>query len=87
MVSAKKRAVKKLRYFAFSADLLVKLRKENAMTQAQLAEASGLSQGAISNYENGEREPDTEALKKLGKVFGLFFVADWAGTHSDGIKN
>lgn len=75
--------VKKMRYYAFSPNLLIRLRKSRRMTQVQLADASGLSQAAISNYEKGEREPDTEALKKLGKAFSVYFVADWNGLHSE----
>jgi transcriptional regulator with XRE-family HTH domain len=43
-----------------------KLKREGKpATQEWLAEAVGVGQRAISNYENGEREPDLEMLAKL----------------------
>ena len=35
---------------------LRRLRKEKRLTQAQLAEKAGMSNGAISNYESGKRK-------------------------------
>ena len=72
-----------MRYYAFSPNLLIRLRKSKRMTQVQLAEASGLSQSAISNFEKGDREPDNDSLKKLVKAFSVYFVADWNGLHNE----
>lgn len=40
-------------------------REGKPATQEWLAEAVGVGQRAISNYENGEREPDLETLAQL----------------------
>ena len=71
-----------MRQYSFSPALLEKLRKKARLTQAELAQETGITQGAISNYERG-REPDVDALRKLGKFFNLFFVADWKGDFSE----
>lgn len=40
-------------------DRLRRIRKERKLSQAELARASGLSQGAISSYETGNRKSTT----------------------------
>ena len=53
----------------------IKRRRERAgMTQAELAEASGIAQGRLSEYERGARDPSLGALRKLAKVLGPFEV-------------
>lgn len=47
------------------------LRKENQVTQVQLAKMLGVSQQTISKYENGSREPDNATLLKLSKMFNV----------------
>lgn len=44
--------------------------KEQDWSQADLARASGLTTGAVSNYING-RIPDESALRKIAKAFRL----------------
>ncbi len=41
------------------------LRKEQHMTQQQLADALGLAKSTISMYETGQREPDYATLEAL----------------------
>lgn len=41
------------------------LRQHRELTQSQLAEISGVSRAAISDFERGEREPGPESLKRL----------------------
>lgn len=53
----------------FNEWLLEKL-KELDWSQADLARASGLTTGAVSNYING-RTPDESALRKLAKALRL----------------
>ena len=74
-----------MRYYAFSPALLVKLRKNRNMTQKQLAEQTGISQASISILEDPNREnrPDFKTLTELGRIFKVFFVADWAGIHTE----
>ena len=45
------------------------LRKEKGITIHDIAEISGLSSTAISNYERGLRSPDAETIIKLAKFF------------------
>jgi transcriptional regulator with XRE-family HTH domain len=44
--------------------------QELTWSQADLARASGLTRGAVSNYING-RIPDEAALRKIAKAFKL----------------
>ncbi|MFS1539522.1 MAG: helix-turn-helix transcriptional regulator [Candidatus Phlomobacter fragariae] len=54
---------------------LKKLRKQTGMTQAGLANALGLTQGAIAHYEKGIRRLNIDTAKKILSEFnsrGLF---------------
>ena len=44
---------------------LKSLRKQNKMTQADLAQVLNYGYTAISNYESGRNEPSISDLKKL----------------------
>lgn len=48
-----------------------KLRKEKGMTQEELAKALNITRSALSLYEIGKRDPDTETLKKIAEYFGV----------------
>ncbi|MCR5040482.1 MAG: helix-turn-helix domain-containing protein [Clostridia bacterium] len=48
---------------------LKELRKENGMTQRQLAERLGVTKSMVSYYELSERFPSPEILIRLAKVF------------------
>ncbi len=52
-------------------EAIKKHRKEKNMTQADLAEATGLSLTSIAKYEQGSRVPKTLALLKLNEVLDL----------------
>lgn len=45
------------------------------MTQAEAAEGSGISQSALSLYEQGRREPMAMAIKRLSITYGISM--DW----------
>lgn len=51
--------------------LILKLRKENNMTQLQLAEKMGISDKAVSKWERGLGCPDIELLTELSEIFGV----------------
>lgn len=51
----------KLRYY----------RKENKMTQDELAEKLGLGKGTISNYESGYRTPQEHRLFELAEILNI----------------
>ncbi len=47
------------------------LREKNQLTQEQMAERLMVSRQAISRWENGDTQPDTESLKLLSKEFNV----------------
>ena len=51
------------------AENIVELRKENEMTQAQLAEKLNYSDKAVSKWERGESLPDIAVLKSVADIF------------------
>ena len=50
---------------------LQNLRKKNMLSQEKLAELVGVSRQAVSKWETGLSNPDTENLIKLGEIFNL----------------
>lgn len=61
------------------ANRLKRLREEAGLTQAGLAEVSGVPIGSIRNYEQGHREPLWDTAFKLAKALGVgveAFVTD-----------
>jgi transcriptional regulator with XRE-family HTH domain len=51
--------------------ILKTLRKQAGMTQAQLAEASGLNRVTIARYELGTIVPNFDSAVKLAKALGV----------------
>ena len=47
------------------------LRKENNMTQEQLAERLYVSRAAVSKWESGKGYPNIESLKAISKLFSV----------------
>ena len=52
-------------------DVLLNLRKQAGITQQALADYLGISRQAYANYENGNRSPDYQTLKKLSSYFSV----------------
>ena len=52
-------------------DFLYELRKEKGMTQAELAEALGVTNKAVSKWETGEAMPETSLLLPISRIFGV----------------
>ena len=48
---------------------LISLRKQNKLTQAQVAETLDVSRQAISNWETGAVLPSTDNLKALSRLY------------------
>lgn len=48
-----------------------KFRKEQEMTQDQLAERLHVTRQAVSNWENGKTQPDVETLGQLAECLGV----------------
>lgn len=55
-------------------DIIKKLREKNGLTQEQMAERLMISRQAVSRWENGETQPDTESLKLLSKEFNVSII-------------
>lgn len=53
------------------ANRLKELRTEKKLTQDKLAEETGLSQAALTNWENGKRVPGATAVITLANYFGV----------------
>ena len=60
------------------------LRKESGISQQKLADAIGMSQQSINQYENHETEPDIMTLRKLADYFET--SVDYLIGHTD-IRN
>ncbi|WP_433748331.1 helix-turn-helix domain-containing protein [Paenibacillus amylolyticus] len=54
---------------------LKKARENKRLTQQEVANKLGVSNGAISGYERSYRDPDTETLKKLADLYEVSL--DW----------
>ena len=52
-------------------EIIRNIREKNNLTQEQLAERIYVSRQAVSRWENGETQPDTEQLKTLSREFGI----------------
>ena len=48
---------------------IVVLRKQNKMSQSDLANELFVTPQAVSRWERGETEPDVETIKKIAEVF------------------
>lgn len=60
---------------------LKELRKEKGYSQLDISRILSVSQAAVSNWETGDNEPDSEALKKLAEI--LEVSVDYLIGHSD----
>lgn len=52
-------------------EFLYTLRKEKGMTQAELAQALGVTNKAVSKWETGEAMPETAQLLPISRIFGV----------------
>ncbi|MCZ4292938.1 MULTISPECIES: HTH-type transcriptional regulator PuuR [Vibrio] len=59
---------------------IVQLRKQNGLSQRELAERAGITHSAISSIENGKVSPSVSSLQKIVNVFSLslseFFIVE-----------
>lgn len=51
--------------------MIASLRKENGMTQLELAEKMGVTDKAVSKWERDLSCPDVSSIPKLAEVFGV----------------
>ena len=52
-------------------DNLKKSREATGLTQAQVADKLGISDGTYKNYEQGKREPNNSLLCRIADIFGV----------------
>ena len=52
-------------------DVLRQLREKNNLTQDQMAERVMVTRQAVSRWENGETQPNTDTLKILSREFDV----------------
>ena len=50
---------------------LSELRKKSGLSQEKLAEVVGVSRQAVTKWESGKSNPDTENLVRLAEIFGV----------------
>lgn len=48
---------------------IIEARKENKLSQREVAEKLKISKSTIASYESGRTEPDLETLGKLAKLY------------------
>lgn len=65
--------LRKMRCELSIASQLMTFRRERKLTQKQLAQASGIPQGEISQIEAGEANPTYATLSALAEPFGAQF--------------
>ena len=53
------------------AHTVVSIRKEKGMTQAQLAEATGINRAMLSRLESEDYVPSVEQMQALGDILGF----------------
>lgn len=55
----------------FSMNRIKDLREDRDLRQIDVAEAVGIDQRSLSNYETGKTNPDSETVIKLARFFGV----------------
>ena len=67
------------------ADNLLNLRKQNSMTQEELAEKLGVTRQAVAKWESAESTPDLEKSRLIAEVFGVSLddLVNYSSTEED----
>lgn len=55
-------------------EIIANIRKEEGLTQAQLAKKLYVTRQAVSKWERGEGTPDLEILKKISVPFSFRWI-------------
>ena len=69
-VEKKYGTLKEKRMF-FSMNRIKDLREDRDLRQVDVANATGIDQRSLSNYETGKTNPDSETIIKLARFFGV----------------
>ena len=54
-------------------ETILKLRLDNKLSQKQLGEKLGYSQRTVSDWENGNTEPNIDAIRKIVSLFDISY--------------
>ena len=60
-------------------DAILSIRRENHLTQKELAKKTGLTQANISNLEKGLSKPTIDTLKRIADATGMRLVIEFVG--------
>jgi len=52
---------------------LIAARKMAGLTQRELAEACGVSEGTVSRWEKGIKDPTITQAKRIGEICGIHY--------------
>lgn len=66
--------------------IIKKIRKENNLTQKQLADILGVTYQAVSKWENNKSVPDISILKNISNIYNIE-INELLGTSSQNKKN
>lgn len=64
---------------------LIDARKENGMTQKQLADATGISQADISRLEHGTGNPSVKTLQRIAQALHMALKIEFVPRKETGI--
>ena len=64
---------------------LIDARKENGMTQKQLADATGISQADISRLEHGTGNPSVKTLQRIAQALHMALKIEFVPQKETGI--
>ena len=70
-----------------TANRLLQYRKENNLSQEELAEKIGVSRQAVSKWERAEASPDTDNLIRLAEIYGVSLDEMLTGKKTDNTEN
>lgn len=70
-----------------TANRLLQYRKENKLSQEELAEKIGVSRQAVSKWERAEASPDTDNLIRLAEIYGVSLDEMLTGKKTDNTEN
>lgn len=60
-------------------DAIISIRRENHLTQKELAKKTGLTQANISNLEKGLSKPTIDTLKRIADAAGMRLMIEFVG--------
>lgn len=67
----------KMRYEAYSSQMLKSVRAEKGLSQQGLADKAGIPLVTLKKLEQGVNEPTAATARALGRALGLHFFFDW----------